>query len=220
MNTYEKFTKKIVPFGRLSILLGIIAVLIPPFIMTFVWGYNPGLSAIIAGAISQISVSGAFYISEPISYYPIVGTSGLYMTNLSGNAVNMKIPAAAVATEASGYKAGTSEGQLMGTIGLAMSIYVAVFFVIFSTILGQTVVTTLPENLSKYFELIIPGIYGGIFGQYMVKSYKTGIFALLVAGLMIFIVKFIPGNPSFVITLTSVFSTIYFARSQMVKNNQ
>lgn len=217
MNPFEKFTKSIVPFGRISLLLGALAVLLPPFIMTFVWGYNPGLSAIIAGAISQISVSGAFYISEPISYYPIVGTAGLYMTNLSGNAVNMKIPAAAVATEASGYESGTPEGQLMGTMGLAVSIYVAIFFVIFSTFLGQTILTTLPANLSKYFELIIPGIYGGIFGQYFVKSYASGFFALTIAGIMIFVITFIPGNPSFLVTLTSVFSTIYFAKTHMKK---
>lgn len=76
----------------------------------------------------------------------------------------MKIPAAAIATEASGYKQGTDEGALMGTIDLSISIYVAVFFVIFATILGQTVITTLPADLAKYFELIIPGIYGAIFG--------------------------------------------------------
>lgn len=90
----------------------------------------------------------------------------------------MKIPAAAIATEASGYKQGTDEGSLMGTIGLSISIYVAVFFVffvIFATIFGQTVITTFPADLAKYFELIIPGIYGAIFGQFMIKSYKTGI---------------------------------------------
>ncbi|MCR8968930.1 hypothetical protein [Facklamia sp. 7083-14-GEN3] len=72
--------------------------------MTFVFGYTPGFAAIIAGAISQMSVSGAFYLSEPLTYFPIVGTSGLYLTILSGNGVNMKIPAAAISSEASGYK--------------------------------------------------------------------------------------------------------------------
>ena len=129
----------------------------------------------------------------------------------------MKIPAAAIATEASGYKQGTDEGALMGTIDLSISIYVAVFFVIFATILGQTVITTLPADLAKYFELIIPGIYGAIFGQFMIKSYKTGIFALLMATLMIYLVQFVPGNPSFVITLTTIFTTILFARKQLEK---
>ncbi|MGF3194957.1 hypothetical protein [Facklamia sp. P13055] len=217
MGAYEKFTKSITNFGRLTMVLGVIAVLLPPLTMTFVFGYNPGFAAIIAGAISQMSVSGAFYLSEPLTYFPIVGTSGLYLTMLSGNGVNMKIPAAAISSEASGYKQGTDEGALMGTIGLAVSIYVAVFFVIFATILGQTVITTLPADLAKYFELIIPGIYGAIFGQFMVKSYKTGLFALLISTVMIYIVQFIPGNPSFVITLTSIFTTILFARKQLEK---
>ena len=61
MTAYEKFSQSIHKFGRLTMALGMIAVLLPPMLMTFYYGYNPGLAAIIAGAISQMSVSGAFY---------------------------------------------------------------------------------------------------------------------------------------------------------------
>ena len=88
MTAYEKFSKSIHKFGRLSMLLGMIAVLLPPMLMTFYYGLNPGIAAIVTGAISQMSVSGAFYFSEPIANYPIVGAAGLYMSTLSGNSVN------------------------------------------------------------------------------------------------------------------------------------
>lgn len=35
------------------------------------------------------------------------------------------------------------------------------------------------------------------------------------ATLMIYLVQFVPGNPSFVITLTKIFTTILFARKQL-----
>lgn len=215
MDTYNNYVNEVVKVGRTSMILGMIAVLLPPLLMTFGFGYNPGISAIIAGAVSQISVSGAFYFSEPISYYPIIGTPGLYIETLSGNAVNMRIPAAVTAIEASEYQSGTDEGSLMGTIGIAVSVYVGIFFVMAATFLGQTLISNLPENISKMFTLIIPALYGGIFAQFAVKSYKTGIFALIVAFLMTKLVGLLPGNFSFLITLVTVFSSIAFAKKQL-----
>lgn len=215
MTAYEKFSKSIHKFGRLSMLLGMIAVLLPPMLMTFYYGLNPGIAAIVTGAISQMSVSGAFYFSEPIANYPIVGAAGLYMSTLSGNSVNLKIPAAVSAIAGSGYKQGTDEGSMMGTIGIAVSIYVATFFVIVSTIFAQTVIVNLPENIKEVLTLIIPALYGGIFAQFSVKSFKTGVFALAVSLAMTKIVGLFPYNLTFLITLVTVFSSIYFARTQL-----
>ena len=53
-------------------LLGIITCFGPALVISVVYGYMPPVSAIIAGTIAQISVSGAFYIVEPISYFPIL----------------------------------------------------------------------------------------------------------------------------------------------------
>ena len=220
METYKNYVKDVVKFGRITMILGMFAVLLPPFLMTFVFGFNPGISAIIAGAISQISVSGALYFSEPISYYPIIGTTGLYIETLSGNAVNMRIPAAVTAIESSGYRSGTDEGSLMGTIGIAVSVYVGIFFVLAATFLGQTLIANLPENVTRMLTLIIPALYGGIFGQFAVKSYKTAIFALCIAFVMTKIVALLPGNMSFLITLVSVFTTIAVAKTQLETINK
>ena len=213
MNIYKKYVDDVVKIGRLTMILGMIAVLLPPFILTFIFGFNPGITAIISGAISQISVSGAFYFSEPISYYPIIGTTGLYIETLSGNAVNMRIPAAVTSIEASGYKSGTDEGSLMETIGIAVSVYVGIFFVLAATFLGQTLIANLPAEVSRMLTLIIPALYGGIFGQFAV-------FAITIAFIMTKVVGFLPGNMSFLITLVSVFSTIAVAKTQLETINK
>lgn len=216
MSPYEKYHKEIIGFGRLTMILGMIACLLPPLVMAFYFKIAPPVSAILAGTLSQISVSGAFYISEPISYYPILGTTGLYVSTLSGNSVNMKIPAAATSVEASGYKPGTEEGQLMGTMGVAVSVYVAVFFVLLATFLGQSVIAHLPQNIKNVLTFIIPALYGGIFAQFSFKSFKTGAFALAVSFIMTFLVGLLPvKNLSFIITLTTVFTTIAFAKTQL-----
>lgn len=217
MNIYDEYTRDITRIGRFTMILGLIVSLLPPAVMTWGFGFNPGLGAIIAGAISQISVSGAFYFSEPISYFPIVGRAGLYMGFLSGNLVNMRIPAAVSALEGSGYKSGTDEGAIMGTIGIGVSIWVGIAFLLLSVLAGQTVLAALPESFMRMLSLIIPALFGGVFAQFAIKSPKTGIFALVIAFIMTKLVSFIPGQPSFIVTLVSVFATIAFAKRQLSK---
>lgn len=217
MNTYNEYIKDVTRIGRFTMLLGIVVSFLPPLVMTWGFGFNPGFAAIIAGAISQISVSGAFYFSEPISYFPIVGRAGLYMGFLSGNLVNMRIPAAVSALEGSGYESGTNEGAIMGTVGIGVSIWIGIVFLLLAVFAGQAVLSALPESFMRMLSLIIPALFGGVFAQFALKSPKSGIFALVIAFLMTKIVSFIPGQPSFIVTLVSVFGTIVFAKNQLSK---
>ena len=136
---------------------------------------------------------------------------------LSGNLVNMRIPAAISAVESSGYETGTDEGNIMGTIGIGVSIWVGIFFLMLAVLAGQTLLSRLPQSFMTVFSLIIPALFGGVFAQFAIKSPKTGIFALVVSFIMTKVVALIPGNPSFIVTLVSVFSTIAFAKKVMDK---
>lgn len=217
MGIYEKYIEDVTKIGRVTLLLGLLVSLGPALIMTFYFGFNPGLAAIMAGLISQASVSGAFYFSEPISYYPIVGRAGLYMGILSGNMVNMRIPAAISAQESSECPMGTDEGSLMGTIGIGISIWVGVVFVVLSVLAGQALLSQLPPSFTALLALIIPALFGGVFAQFAVKSPKVAVFALTISFLMTKVVDIIPGKPAFLITLVSVFSSIYVAKKLMEK---
>ena len=69
----ETYIPSIIKWGKLTMLLGILTSFLPALVVSVVFGHMPPVSAIIAGTISQISVSGAFYVVEPISYFPILG---------------------------------------------------------------------------------------------------------------------------------------------------
>ncbi|MBS5037439.1 MAG: hypothetical protein ACLVH8_01440 [Fusobacterium sp.] len=214
---YDNYISGITKIGRTTMLLGMVATLAPALLMTFYFGYNPGISAIIAGAICQISVSGAFWFSEPISYYPIVGRAGLYMTFLSGNTVNVRIPAAISAQQASGHLPGTNKGSIMGTVGMGVSVWVCAILLTISIIAGETLLAKVPASFMTVLSLIIPALFGGIFTQFAIKSPKTGAFALIVCYIMMQVVKILPGNLSFLITVVAVFSSIYVAKKLMDK---
>ena len=187
----------IVKWGKITLLLGIFAGFLPALVMAF-RGYMPPVSAIIAGTLMQISVSGAFYIVEPISYFPILGIPGTYLTFLSGNTSNMRVPCSSVAQEAAGVEMGTEEGSIISTIGIATSILVNI----------------LPAPVKEALNFLLPALFGAVFGQFAATRPKLGVVAAIIAIGMNWLMKlgflsFIPGNPSYVVILVAVFGSIY-----------
>ncbi len=52
----------------------------------------PPISALLASTMAIVSMSAPNYIIEPVSYSPILGIPGTYMSFLSGNISNMRLP--------------------------------------------------------------------------------------------------------------------------------
>jgi len=155
----------IVKWGKITLLLGIFAGFLPALVMAF-RGYMPPVSAIIAGTLMQISVSGAFYIVEPISYFPILGIPGTYLTFLSGNTSNMRVPCSSVAQEAAGVEMGTEEGSIISTIGIATSILVNVVILTVGAVAGSVILNILPAPVKEALNFLLPALFGAVFGQF------------------------------------------------------
>ena len=169
---------------------------------------------LIAGTLMQISVSGAFYIVEPISYFPILGIPGTYLTFLSGNTSNMRVPCSSVAQEAAGVEMGTEEGSIISTIGIATSILVNVVILTVGAVAGSVILNILPAPVKEALNFLLPALFGAVFGQFAATRPKLGVVAAIIAIGMNWLMKlgflsFIPGNPSYVVILVAVFGSIY-----------
>ena len=173
---------------------------LPALVMAF-RGYMPPVSAIIAGTLMQISVSGAFYIVEPISYFPILGIPGTYLTFLSGNTSNMRVPCSSVAQEAAGVEMGTEEGSIISTIGIATSILVQCRVILtVGAVAGSVILNILPAPVKEALNFLLPALFGAVFGQFAATRPKLGVVAAIIAIGMNWLMKlgflsFIPGHP-------------------------
>lgn len=215
---YNEFISYVVRWGRLTNLLGLVFSFGPALILLTMFGIKPPTSAIIAGAISIVSVSGAFWIVEPISYYPVLGIPGTYMSFLAGNISNLRLPCAAVSQKAAGVEPGTEEGAIIATLGIAASIIVNTTLLTFGAIVGATIFNALPEvvkiGLQTY---LIPAIFGAVFVQFARTNLRLGAVALALAFPLTFLLNkgffaFLPGSPSYAVIILTVFGTIYIGR--------
>lgn len=223
MSNNNYYSKKYIPsitkWGKGTLLLGIVLCFAPLIVVSGIFGYMPPIAAIIAGTISQISVSGAFYIVEPIAYFPILGIPGTYMTFISGNTSNMRVPCAMVAQEAADVEPGTEKGSVISTIGIAVSIIVNIIILSVGVVFGQAILSVLPPQVTVAFDLILPALFGAVFGQFAIMKPKFAAVAALIAVPMNFLLKngvfdFMPGSgsPSYLVILTAVFGTILIGK--------
>jgi len=210
----ENYIPSIIRWGKITMLLGIVTCFLPAVVISFVYGYMPPISVIIAGTIAQISVSGAFYIVEPISYFPILGIPGTYLTFLSGNTSNMRVPCSSVAQEAAGVEMGTEKGSIISTIGIAVSILVNIAVLTIGAIFGSMLLSLLPESLKAALNFMLPALFGAVFGQFAVSRPKLAGVAAVIALGMTWLLKngflsFLPGTPSYAVILVCVFGSIF-----------
>ncbi len=215
------FENEFIPFvtkwGMITNLTAAVLSFGPVFVLATVYGILPSSAAILAGFVSIISVSGAFWIVEPVSYFPVLGIPGTYMAFMSGNISNLRLPCAAVAQESAGVEPGTDEGAIISTLGVAASIITNVVILTIGVILGAAIIERLSPEVRTAFDYILPAIFGAIFVQFALTQVKVGIVALIIGGFMTWLMQagylgFLPGFPSYAVIVVSVFGTIFVAR--------
>lgn len=206
---YEKsFTNPIIKYGRITNLIGIALSFIPALVIYFYYGVFPGVGNILTGWMMIASIYGIYAIVEPISFYPILGLPGTYMSFLAGNIGNMRVPCSAIAQESVGVTLGTKKAELVSTLGIAGSIITNIVVVTIAAVGGVALMNAFPPIIIEGFTYVSPAIFGAMFAMYASKNFKYGTFALIVVLIMLLIIKVLP---SYAMIPIAVFSTVAFA---------
>lgn len=211
----ESFTKPIIKTGIWTLLLAIPLSFLPALYLWIRYDAIPPIGSILTGWFLIASVFGCYYFIEPISYFPVLGKSGTYMSFLAGNIGNMRLPVAAIAQGALKTEPGTHKHELVATLAIAGSIITNLIVVAIAATAGATIMSILPNAVINAFDYVLPSIFGPMFAMFAIKHPKYGIFALGMALLLVGVVKVLP---VYLIIPAVVFSTIAYAVSSYKKS--
>ena len=202
---------------------GVITVLVPMFLcflpnlyLYIYYGVFPSFQAAMEAWGMVAAVYGAFYFVEPISYYPVLGMTGTYISFLSGNIGNLRVPCAAVALDVVGEESGTPEAEMISTIGLAGSVVTNLFFVSLAAVAGAVILNALPLAVQNAFKsYTVPAIFGAMLGQFGMKYpvliiFGFGIPMFLLYGAPLVGLAFL--SKAWIAIACAVFGTIVIAR--------
>lgn len=214
---HDVFNKEFIPFinktGILMGLLGVAVSFLPIIVLLAVFGLMPPTSAILTAFVSIASAVGVLWFVEPISYFPVVGVAGTYMAFLSGNISNMRIPCAAVAQNSAGVEPGTDEGQIVATLGMAVSIIINIAVLTVGVIFGAAVLSQMPPIVKETLNYLLPALFGALFVQFAMKQlHMAPIVALIGIAFstktVLGVFSFLPGAPNYLPMLATIFISI------------
>ncbi|WP_302805309.1 hypothetical protein [Cloacibacillus porcorum] len=204
-----EWKKNCIRIGAPTNLLAAATSFIPVLWLCAAYDCWPSLNTVLT-AWGMVALSfGAFYFVEPISYYAALGMSGTYLSFLSGNIGNMRVPVAAMALDSTESQPGTLQAEVASTMAICGSIITNLVFTTMAAVVGAAVVSILPEfivtALTKY---AAAAIFGGTFGNFAIKYPKIAVFAIGIP----FVLKMTTGLPAWVLIVASVFGSLAIAR--------
>ena len=163
-----------IKFGRATNLLGVLLAFGPCLALALM-GVWPNWTALGACAMVQIPGLIVTQIREPISFFTVLGVPGSYMSFLSGNISNMRVPCASIATKSAGYVEGSDEGTITATIGIAVSTFVSTTFLTVGVIAGSWLLSILPPVVTTILNLLLAALFATLLVNYCMMTPKFAI---------------------------------------------
>ncbi|MDR3139618.1 MAG: hypothetical protein LBT95_08090 [Treponema sp.] len=148
--------------GRVGAVLALIIMLGIPTIAGIYFDAMPGFLQVMLTAAGLLSLFVPAALSEVIAYTPILGSS-IYLTLITGNVMNLKLPVANNALALLDVESGTEDADLVTSIAVSVSTFftLVIIFIGVLLILPLQPVLTLPavRTASSY---IVPALFGSL----------------------------------------------------------
>jgi len=173
---FEEFNNGLHRIGRVSMLVMIALLLTVPF----GFGLMNGVSVDWNGFVNGIIKVGIIYfptsIVEFLIYTPMLGVGGSYLSFITGNVTNMRIPCAMNAAGIAKTQPGTAEHEIISTLAVATSAITTTAVIVVGVVLLQPLQPVLNAPvLQPAFDYVVPALFGALGLKYFSKSFKLSL---------------------------------------------
>ena len=161
-----------------------------PVSVALIFHASVNWAAFIKGFIAIGPMYWADGIVEIFTYVPMLGAGGSYLSFVTGNISNLKLPCAIDALERAGVKANSEEGEVISTIAIAVSSIVTTLIILIGVVLIVPLTPLLSSPvLAPAFSQLLPALFGGLAVVFISKNVRLSIAPVL---LMLVLFIFVP----------------------------
>lgn len=212
MNENKSYIEKVYSWGNKWNIFVMIILLIFPVIVSFLFNTLPNWNGLFKGLIATAPMYWAVGVVEVITYIPMLGAGGSYLSFVTGNISNLKLPCALGALEQAGVKADSEEGEVVSTIAIAISSIVTTIIIIIGVLLIIPLQPILQNPaLEPAFNQILPALFGGLGIVFISKNWKIAI-APIILMLALFIFTGLSAGDVGIMVPVGVLFTILISR--------
>ena len=175
--------------GRIWNISVMIALFMYPILVDVLFGVLPDWHGLLMGLVATAPMYWAVAVVETFTYVPMLGAGGSYLSFVTGNISNLKLPVALNALEQAGANIRTEEGEIVSTIAIAVSSIVTTVIIILGVILITPLTPILDAPvLAPAFAQILPALFGGLGVVFVSKNWKIAVApVILMLALFIFV---------------------------------
>ena len=162
--------------GRIWNIGVMILLMMFPICVAMIFGAAPDWGALVVGLIATAPMYWAVGVVETITFVPMLGAGGSYLSFVTGNISNLKLPCAINALEQNEVSASSEEGEIISTIAIATSSIVTTVIIIIGVILIVPLSPILEAPvLEPAFAQMLPALFGGLGVAFVSKNWKIAI---------------------------------------------
>ena len=176
--------------GRIWNIAMMIIITMFPIVVGLIFSAMPDWAAVGKGLIATAPMYWAVGVVETITYIPMLGAGGSYLSFVTGNISNLKLPCALNALESAEVDVKSEEGEIVSTIAIAVSSIVTTVIIIIGVVLIIPLSPLLDNpTLKPAFDQLLPALFGALGVVFVSKNWKI---ALAPVTLMLFLFIFVP----------------------------
>ena len=175
--------------GRLWNIGVMLLLMMFPISVAFIFGAAPDWGALVVGLIATAPMYWAVGVIETITFVPMLGAGGSYLSFVTGNISNLKLPCAINALEQNEVSASSEEGEIISTIAIATSSIVTTIIIIGVILIVPLTPILEAPVLEPAFAQMLPALFGGLGVAFVSKNFKIAIAPI---ALMLVLFIFVP----------------------------
>lgn len=213
LSTYDSKTHL---YGRIWMAAALIMMCFIPVVSGIIVGSGPDWGAFFKAFIALSVIYLPTAIGEVMIYTPIIGNDAAYLSFVTGNLSNLKIPCAVNALDVTQTEHGTEEASIISTISIAVSSIVTVLIiaigVFFLSISGLTefLESDKAAFLTPAFETVAFALFGALGGKYLIKYPKIALWPLAGITALCIVLNLIPAAASIATAGNMLFVGVIF----------
>lgn len=186
----ETYMDSVHRWGRIWGLSLMLLILAYPITVSLIFHAQVNWPAFVKGFIAIGPMYWAVGIVEIFTYVPMLGAGGSYLSFVTGNISNLKLPCALDAMERAGVKSNSEEGEIISTIAIAVSSIVTTLIIIVGVVLIVPLTPLLSSPvLAPAFSQLLPALFGGLAVVFISKNVRLSIAPVI---LMLVLFIFVP----------------------------
>lgn len=190
-----------------------VLLLLFPVAVALIFNATPDWRGLVEGLIATAPMYWAVGAVEVITFIPMLGAGGSYLSFVTGNISNLKLPCAINALENAKVDAKSEEGEIISTIAIAVSSIVTIVIIAVGVLLIIPLQPLLESPVLKpAFDQMLPALFGALGVALVSKNWKIAVAPIL---LMLILFIFVPALDSGMVGImvpVGVVFTIFVSR--------